>query len=286
LVLEKLTRRGDRIGLADFDPCVVLLNNDLSGGRPAILEDVEQPVLPPMDLGWSDRLKSGHFGQYAEVARDFGALLDLDPWWIAPLHRNCGQVDFMKREGEDCLVANAEMLLGQIQEKYDEYGVRETPFVVVKAEAGTYGMGVMVVRNVDELREMNRNARKKMASAKEGRSVTGAIIQEGVYTFERWTDEQTADATAEPVVYMIDHFVVGGFYRIHPERGNTDNLNAPGAQFRPLAFAEPCTTPRCDQDPDARPNRFYAYGVVARLALLAAAREQAVALAADARVAA
>jgi len=43
--------------------------------------------------------------------------------------------------------------------------------------------------------------------------------------------------------------------------------------FEPLAFAEPCNTPDQNKAPDANPNRFYAYGVIARLALLAAARE-------------
>ena len=46
-------------------------------------------------------------------------------------------------------------------------------------------------------------------------------------------------------------------------------------RFEPLAFAESCITPDPARDPDAEPNRFYAYGVVARLALLAAARELA-----------
>ncbi|WP_374347412.1 glutamate--cysteine ligase, partial [Chitinimonas sp.] len=41
----------------------------------------------------------------------------------------------------------------------------------------------------------------------------------------------------------------------------------------PLAFDTPLTTPDCDGSPDCAPNRFYAYGVVARLALLAASRE-------------
>jgi glutamate--cysteine ligase len=43
-------------------------------------------------------------------------------------------------------------------------------------------------------------------------------------------------------------------------------------QFRPLAFAEPCSSPN-PNDPGCPPNRFYAYGVIARLALLAAAIE-------------
>jgi glutamate--cysteine ligase len=80
------------------------------------------------------------------------------------------------------------------------------------------------------------------------------------------------DAVAEPVVYMIDHYVVGGFYRVHTSRGKDENLNAPGMQFVPLGFAAPCSSPDPD-DPGCPPNRFYAYGVIARLALLAAAIE-------------
>lgn len=67
--------------------------------------------------------------------------------------------------------------------------------------------------------------------------------------------------------------MVGGFYRVHTTRGVNENLNAPGMQFEPLAFVNSCITPDKTMEPDACPNRFYAYGVIARLALLAAARE-------------
>lgn len=296
LQLAPLVRDGDRVGVAGFDPCVILLNNDLSGGRPEILENLKQPVIPPLALGWSDRRKSQHFALYHQVAAEFAERIDIDPWWVEPLFRNCGQINFRTREGEDCLASNVELLLEDIRAKYREYGVEEEPFVIVKADAGTYGMGVMTVKSPDEVRGLNRDARKKMAATKEGREVTGAIIQEGVYTFERWP-ERNADgtataggATAEPVVYMIDHFVVGGFYRVHRGRSNQENLNAPGAHFeplefaatvggldaaQPLAFADACSNPDASQPPDASANRFYAYGIVARLALLAAAREQA-----------
>jgi glutamate--cysteine ligase len=43
-------------------------------------------------------------------------------------------------------------------------------------------------------------------------------------------------------------------------------------QFAPLAFEAPCSSPNPD-DPGCPPNRFYAYGVIARLALVAAAVE-------------
>jgi glutamate--cysteine ligase len=272
LCLQPLRRTGDRLHLDDFEPCSILLNNDMSSGIPEILKGVSQPIMPPTALGWSNRLKSQHFGFYREIVREFAEHLGIDPWLIDPLFRNCGEINFLKREGEECLVSNVEWLLADLRAKYREYNISEEPFVIIKADAGTYGMGVMTVKSPDDVRNLNRNMRKKMASAKEGMAVTGAIVQEGVYTFETIG---LPPATAEPVVYMIDHFVVGGFYRVHEGRGNNENLNAPGARFHPLAFAETCTAPDHDCAPDASTNRFYAYGVVARLALLAAARELA-----------
>jgi glutamate--cysteine ligase len=272
LRLEPLRRQGNRVGVADFDPCFVLLNNDLSAGRPAILEGIEQAIVPPMALGWDQRRKSEHFRHYHAVAREFGARIDLDPWLIDPFFRQCGQVDFLAREGEDCLAANVEVLLESIRLKYREYGIDREPFVIVKADAGSYGMGVMTARSVDDVRDLNRKERKRMAASKDSQAVTQVIMQEGVYTFETVGEPP---AVAEPVVYMIDQHVVGGFYRVHTGRGADENLNAPGMHFEPLAFVEPCNTPDCAKAPDAAPNRFYAYGVVARLALLAAAREMA-----------
>ncbi len=268
--LEPLLRKGDRVGVENFFPCMVLLNNDLSGGRPAILEGLEQPVVPPLDLGWSNRLKSDHFRHYRQVAQECAELIDIDPWLIDPLFRQCGEINFMKREGEECLATNVDALLKSIQRKYNEYDLDKKPFVIVKADAGTYGMGIMTIHSTDEIYELNRKQRTHMAATKGGQAVTQVIIQEGVYTFETWGDAQ---AVAEPVVYMIDRFVVGGFYRVHTARGVDENLNAPGMQFEPLAFAEPCNNPDPNKSPDANPNRFYAYGVIARLALLAAARE-------------
>jgi glutamate--cysteine ligase len=251
---------------------VVLLNNDLSAGRPEVLEDIEQKLLPPLDMGWSNRLKSEHFAHYRRVANEFASMVDIDPWFIDPLFRNCGEINFMKREGEDCLRKNVTQLLADIQKKYDEYQIDKPPFVIVKADAGTYGMGIMTVHNADELLELNRKQRTRMSASKGGQAVTQVIMQEGVYTFETWGEDQ---AVAEPVVYLLDHFVVGGFYRVHTGRGANENLNAPGMHFEPLAFAETCNSPDSSKAPDANPNRFYAYGVIGRLALLAAAREYA-----------
>lgn len=268
LTLEPIRREGNRLKLDGFNPCAILLNNDMSAGVPAILQGLEQPVTPVLHAGWATRLKSQHFTAYNTVADEFGRLLDIDPWLINPYFATCGEINFQERQGEDCLATHVDSLLQDIKQKYREYGVEESPFVIVKADAGTYGMGIMTVKDAAEVRNLNRKQRNKMSVIKEGMQVSNVIIQEGVYTFEN-----VNDAIAEPVVYMIDHYVVGGFYRVHTARGKDENLNAPGMSFEPLAFQTACTLPDCSGFPDAPPNRFYAYGVIARLALLAAAIE-------------
>ena len=141
--------------------------------------------------------------------------------------------------------------------------------MVVKADQGTYGMAVMMIQDPLELVNLNRKQRTKMSSLKGGAAVTKVILQEGVYTFETVGDD---NAVAEPVVYHIGRYVVGGFYRIHKNKGIDENLNAPGMDFQPLAFAKNCYLPPCKKNHETV-NRFYAYGVVGRLAMVAAARE-------------
>jgi glutamate--cysteine ligase len=268
LLLEPVQRINNRLVLDNFDSCGILLNNDLSGGIPPILQGLEQTLIPPLHAGWAVRRKTRHFAAYSRVARDFAELIGIDPWLVDPLFAHCGMIDFQARTGEDCLAANVADLLSRIGAKYREYGITQEPFVIVKADAGTYGMGIMTVKSPDDVRGLNRKQRNKMSVVKEGLQVQEVMIQEGVYTFENINE-----AVAEPVVYMIDHYVVGGFYRVHTGRGQDENLNAPGMHFVPLAFERSCSLPDCAGRPDAAPNRFYAYGVIARLALLAAAIE-------------
>ena len=272
LILEPLVRlgiKGRRLGLKDFDPCTILLNNDLSGGVPAILENLhEQYVLPPLHSGWSVRRKSNHFAAYDDVAKKFSKVIDIDPWMINPFFTKCSGVNFHERIGEQELQDSVDAILKKTARKYREYGIKEKPYVIVKADAGTYGMGIMTVKDASEVKDLNRKERNKMSVVKEGLEVSDVLVQEGVYTFEKINE-----AVSEPVVYMMDRYVVGGFYRVHTGRGVDENLNSPGMHFVPLAF-DHNSIPDVGAKPGvAVPNRFYLYGVVARLALLAASLE-------------
>ncbi len=266
VTLEPVQRVNGRLMLKHFDPCTILLNTDLAAGVPGILEDLhEQYLLPPLHASWPVRRKSRHFQCYEEVSKRFGKLLGVDHWLINPMFGHCGEVDFAQDEGMECLRSNVDALLTKIRRKYKEYGIPEKPFVVVKADNVAAGSGIITVRDVKALDVLQEQAKKDPQAT----PASEVIIQEGVLTCERMHD-----AVAEPVVYMMDRYVVGGFYRIHAERGVDEDLSAPGSRFVPLAFEHSTHLPQPGVKPGASaPNRFYMYGVVARLAMLAASYE-------------
>ena len=278
ITLEPVVRSKRRLGLKDFDPCTILLNNDLASGLPGILEDIhEQFLLPPLHAGWNVRRRSRHFESYEEIAKRFGKLLGIDPWLITPLHAKCEGVDFSSTGDLSALAASVDALLAKVRRKYKEYGIDERPFIALRADNGAESPGFLTVREAKDLQALVRKNGKSLASAKtEGKNgaarspvTQDLLVQEGVMTHER-----IHDAVAEPVVYLLDRYVVGGFYRVHAERAVDESLNAPGSSFVPLAFSSSAQLPQPGARPGASaPNRFYMYGVIARLAMLAASYE-------------
>jgi len=280
LTLEPLLRSKRRLGLKDFDPCTIVLNNDLAQGPLSELQGLhEQYLLPPLHAGWTVRRKSRHAQSYEEVAKKFAKLLGMDPWLIYPMHEACPAVDIRDPAGLDCVQTAVDTVLAKVRRKYKEYGINERPFAVIKPDDGSMGMGVLTVRDAKELAELaQRPADARLGAGNDSADMASPlIIQEGVPTYERMND-----AVAEPVVCMIDRYVVGGYYRAHADRGNDENLNAPGSALLPLAFATQSPTPkrstRAVSKPlikplSSAPNRFYMYGVIGRLAMLAASYE-------------
>jgi glutamate--cysteine ligase len=270
VTLEPVIRGKRRLGLKDFDPCTILLNNDLSAGVPGILEETyEQYLLPPLHAGWQTRRKSMHFKCYEDVAKRLGKLLGVDPWLIYPLFDRCENVDLGQENGLDCLQTQVDSVLTRVKRKYKEYGIKEKPFVVVKADHGTHELGIVTVRDGKDVQALQERIQGLNKGRKKPWLPHDFMVQEGVLTQER-----VNDAVAEPVVYLMDRYVVGGFYRVHAARGVDENLNAPGAGFVPLAFEHSTQLPQPGVKPGASvPNRFYMYGVVGRLAMLAASYE-------------
>ena len=271
IILDPLIRENNTLKIDGFTPCLIILNNDFSEGVPEILNNIEQPMRPPSNLGWHMRSKFTHFEYYQQFAKNLAEKINLDPWLMMPLMKNCGDVNFVNREGVACIEAKAEQLFEEIKDQYEKYNIKSDPFVVVKADQGTYGMSVIMLKSPSDIQTLNRKQRQKLSTAKGQQQVSKVLIQEGVPTVEVWGVDKN---TAEPVVYMLGEQVIGGFYRVHSGRGASENLNAPGMVFEPLAFSQACNLPDPNAPPDNALNRFYAYGVIARLALLAAAEEK------------
>ena len=266
LVEYPMKRDNGRLVLENgFVPDLIILNNDMTSGYPQLLENVTQPVLPPLGMGWYRRRKSVHFGEYKKLAEEFGAKFGIDPWLIYAQSYHCGLVDFKERSRLERVAKDVDAVLAHMREKYQEYGVNEEPYVFVKADSGTYGMGIMTARSAEDILELNKKERNKMQTIKEGARVSEVIIQEGIPTIDRVDGK-----VAEPLVYIIDGVPIGGMYRVNGERDEYNNLNAAGMEFTGMCDE---TEDECGQWKAVENCHFRSYGIVAAIAALAAARE-------------
>ncbi|MDE2389105.1 MAG: glutamate--cysteine ligase, partial [Betaproteobacteria bacterium] len=125
ITLEPIIRKNGKLGVSGFDPCAVLLNNDLSNGAPEILQDLQQMVIPPLHAGWATRRKSEHFAAYDRVAQEFADLIGIDPWLINPRFTSCGEINFLEKQGVECVAAAIDRILSVIKKKYQQYEVKE-----------------------------------------------------------------------------------------------------------------------------------------------------------------
>lgn len=254
-----------------FIPDLILLNNDFSSGYPKFFDGVDQPIIPSYKLGWHTRKKSDHFKHYNELARELAEILELDPWNLQIETEEVMPVNFDEEEGIEQVAQAVERVLAHTQAKYNEFKISHRPFVFVKNNSGTYGMGIMVVHHADEIRKMNRRTKHKMSVGKNKMPIQSVAVQEGIPTavlIDR--------LPAEPVIYMFGTELIGGFLRTNTEKGAEENLNSQGMVFRKLCMSdlrELESDPELDENLKKKPILEIVYGAVARVSALASGRE-------------
>ncbi len=229
----RVDRRNGKLRAGDFMPDIVLSNNDFTEGVPEILKGADQPVDPAPELGWHMRRKSDHFVILEHLMQEFGDIVGMDPWLFYPLTRSVKGVDFQRKTGMERIAAAIDHLVEEIGKKYREKGLEEKPFVFIKSDYGTYGMGVISVSSGDEFLSLTSKQRKKMRRSKGGLEIYEVIAQEGIPT-----RDEHMDCPVEPVIYIVGGDPVGGFYRINCERTIRENLNSRGMTFSKLCFHE------------------------------------------------
>lgn len=233
---------------------LIILNNDLSDGIAEVLKSKISFITPSLHMGWCERRKTAHFTLYEHLTKELAGYLDIDSWLMCPLFTHCDTPLFLNLknhpESETMLINKISDILDKIQKKYNQYNIEQKPFVVIKSNKGTYGMSVIMIDNPQAILTLNRKQRTSMSFGKGKQPVDSIIIQEGVPTIEQYNHFH-----CESVLYSLYDTVVGGFYRVHPQKNGMENLNTPGMQFTPFSPVP------------------YMYSVIARLAHLAATLE-------------
>lgn len=211
-----------------FESDLVLSNNDLSAGLPSFLENWKPHLIPPEHLGWHQRLKSQHFKLLSQVIEEFATHFKIDPWLLNPLHQTATDINESNLE---TLKESVEDLFEKIRLKYKEHDIPEDPYVFIKNDSGTYGLGVVSVKSADEILELNRKQKQKLFSGKAGVQKHQFLLQEGIPTTDTYSGHPI-----EPVIYGVGQNPVGGFFRIHESKNPYESLNAPGMSFSCLCL--------------------------------------------------
>lgn len=270
LRVELLKSVGTRVQVKDFDPDFILLNNDCSDGIPMALQGTWQKIYPSPLYGWHRRRKFRHFLATHKLTQKFAAQIGEDPWRMLPITSLEQNVHLDQRGDLERLAAGVKRLLDQVNEKYKEYGIKDTPYVFIKSDVGTFGLGQIHTTDPSEILNLGRRAKANLLSSKGDSRPTNFLIQEGVPTID-----QLEGAPIEPILYFVGAELVGGFFRVHQDRDVYSSLNAPGATFKCLCFhkVEECKVPDLDLHCGAQASFFCVAKWLGKIALLASAQE-------------
>jgi glutamate--cysteine ligase len=210
----------------NFDICI--LNNDLSDGHYHELLELNIPIIPHPNFGWHQRKKSTHFETLNTIIQSMinECNLKIDSWQLTTLFTTVENININNESDRQIISDKAGILLNEIKQKYEQYNINETPYLVLKSNNGTYGMGVISIESAEDILTLNRKKRNKLATGKSSMPIQSLIIQEGIPSINI-----VNESSAEEVIYNVNGSSISGFYRFHEKKSNKDILNATGMQF-------------------------------------------------------
>ncbi len=217
----------------EFNPQLVLSNNDFADSLEEWGKQVTKPLNPPRELGWYQRKKSNYFHFYNQAAEEFAGVVGIDPFALNVKTELFSEFELANEDSMKALAEQVDKMSAFLAGEYAKRGIQGEPSIFIKNNAGTYGLGVVKVNSGQDVLTWNYNSRKKMKAAKGGREIQQVILQEGVPS-----KVKADDAVAEPVIYMIGRELAGGFLRSHAEKSETESLNSPGAVYKKLCVSD------------------------------------------------
>ncbi len=259
-IINKLNTKNLKVDL-------IVMNNDLTGGIPDALRDAGIPTFPSIHAGWHARHKSQHFKHTNALIEEFAKIVGIDPWQFLCLYELVENVNTSNEADLKRLYEAGVKLFSDIEKKYKEHGIPDKPFIFIKSDSGTYGLGVIPIEDPKQILELNSRKRKDLARGKGGDVVDRFLLQEGVPTIQKIEGVPT-----EACLYHIDNDFIGGFYRTHNNKNSRESLNSPGG----MAFQKMCphlTKYGQDCGIEHNLNIFDIYRILGRIAGIAAGRE-------------
>lgn len=261
VVVEKVHVMQGELQLKEFIPDVVISNNDFSKLYEHWPKTLNSKITPAQELGWYQRKKSNYFSHYNAVAAEYAKILGLDPWFFQVDTQLFSEFDVSSEVSRQQLADLVDQSILRTAQKHKEHKIDDPPFIFVKNNAGTYGLGVIQVTSGQDVLQWTYNARKKMKAQKGGGQFHEVIVQEGIPTVVK-----SGNSTAEPTIYMVGDQLAGGFLRTHEEKDERQSLNSPGAVYKKLCLSDlRIDTVGCPLE--------NVYGWVAKIGVLAIGRE-------------
>ncbi|QKX01669.1 glutamate--cysteine ligase [Wolbachia endosymbiont of Cruorifilaria tuberocauda] len=209
-----------------FVPDVVVLNRDMTSHIPEVLENVKQETVPSPLYGWHSRKKFRYFEIYQELVSEFCSEFKIDPWLISTFTKSCKEVYFDDASSLETVATKVDQVLSLVQKKYEEYKIKTQPYVFIKANNGTYGMGIITAISGEEILTLNKKKRHRMKKIKDGIEINSVIIQEGVPTIDALDHRP-----AEPLIYYIGNTPTCYLYRCNSKRSIYSSLNSSDCEF-------------------------------------------------------
>ena len=232
---QKMTTAGGRVVdlklLKDVKGDLIISNNDFS-----VRYDLPQDTkcVPPFFMGWLARKKHYFFKEYNLLTKEFASLLKIDPWHLKIDTKLFSPFDMQSQDNLFKLKSSSAKMLQSLKDSYQNFSISEQPYLFLKNNSGTYGLGIINIHDSEELNQWSYQSRKKMKAFKGDTNINEIIIQEGIPTALFSPDNKSA----EPVIYMIGSQVAGGFLRSHKTKDQKTNLNSPGVVFKRLCMSD------------------------------------------------
>ena len=209
---------------------LIISNNDFSVDYD-LPKDL--PCIPPLELGWRRRKKSDFFFYYNELVKEFSEILKISPWHLQLETELFSPFDVSSPDNLKKLEKQTEAFIQKLKQNQKEWD-SEDPYIFLKNNCGTYGLGVTTLFQSNEISKWSYKERKRLKATKGGGGVKELILQEGVASDLK--DEE--GRSAEIVAYMLGFEVAGSFLRIHGKKNSKQSLNRPGVEYKALPLSQ------------------------------------------------